>query len=730
MVCYERSDRVRSIANTSPHSGGLRDEPGDNLYSHAKTEAQTMQDRNYEFQELAEAFIRDYHKDDVAQLAQKYPKDQKSIEVDWRELHSFDPDFALDYLDSPDELHPYLEDAVRTLDIPIDQKLPDAHVRVGNLLETEEYYPTTFSPTTHASNYRTIVGDVLVTTDVYAKLKDAAFECQRCGTLTRIPQTGEELQEPHECQGCERQGPFQINYEQSEFVDGETIQLQTPPEVTNGTGSALQVFVEDDITGQVEMGDRIAVSGVVHLNQKGNQRQMKAEFEPYVDGHHIEIREATSADIDVDQETKQKVQDLANGEYGDPLTIAAKSLHPGVHGHLTEKKALILAIVGGATNTPDIRGKFHVLFIGDPATAKSELVGRVDDIAVRSVPISSKQSSTAGITTTATQGEFSDGRWTLSPGAFVKANEGVVPIEELDDMPPEDRSAMLEPMANQQIHVSKAGINATLSTKTAVIAGANPEQGRFDTYQPLDEQFGFESNLISRFDLVYTFVDKPDEEDDRDVADHMSLYRDGKIREANGHDVPESEKEIIDKPVDDDTLRYWLAIANQRPDPVYESHEVREKLRDSFVNLRGANGYGEDAEVPVTFRKFPAVERVARAHAKLEDSDTIKERHAEQAMAMVGKSMQDYQTDEDGKLDADIAETGKSQSQKSRRQEVIATIKDITEDEDGAKVSNVIGELSDTYSKDRLERDIDKLFEEGEAVEPQTGFIRYMGKYA
>lgn len=688
-----------------------------------------MTDLNYEFQELAEQFIRDYHKENVAQLAKDYPKDRKSIDVDWRQLHRFDPDFALDFLQAPEKILEYLVEAVRTLGIPIDQKLPDAHVRVCNLLEEQEYYPTTFSPTDHASHYRTIVGDVLVTTDTYAKITDAAFECQRCGTLSRIPQSGEDFQEPHECNGCERQGPFQINYEQSEFVDGETLQLQTPPEVTNGTGSALQVFVEDDITGKVEMGDRIAVSGVVHLNQKGSKRQMKAEFEPYLTGHHIEIREASSADLDVDQETKEQVQALMDGEHGDPLTVAADSFQPSVHGHVLEKKALVLAIVGGATNTPDIRGKFHVLFIGDPATAKSELIGRVDEIAVRSVPVSSKGASTAGITTTATQGEFSDGRWTLSPGAFVKANEGIVPIEELDDMDPDDRSAMLEPMANQQIHVSKAGINATLSTKTAVCAAANPEQGRFDTYQDLDAQFGFESNLISRFDLVYTFVDTPEEDEDREVADHMSLYRDGKIREANGEEVPADQQEVIEKQVDDDTLRYWLAIANQQPDPVYESQEVRKALRDSFVNLRGSNGWGEDADVPVTFRKFPGVERVARAHAKLEGSDYIKEKHARQAMKMVGQSMQDYQTDKDGKLDADIAETGTSQTQKKRRNVIVETIKELSDGE-GATVQEVVDTLSGKYDKDRIEYDIEKLWEEGEAIEPETNHIRYIGNYS
>ncbi|WP_226021901.1 hypothetical protein [Halomicrobium salinisoli] len=82
--------------------------------------------------------------------------------------------------------------------------------------------------------------------------------------------------------------------------------------------------------------------------------------------------------------------------------------------------------------------------------------------------------------------------------------------------------------------------------------------------------------------------------------------------------------------------------------PVYADENVRKELRDSFVGLHGANGYNENAEMPVTFRKLPGVERIVRAHAKLEFSPTIEERHAQQAMELVGQSLQGYQKTEDG----------------------------------------------------------------------------------
>lgn len=676
-------------------------------------------------------FYRDYYREQLGQLAEHYPQEQRSLTIDYGDIYQFDPDVADDLRDrDPTQLLEYFEEALRQVELPVDVSLGQAHVRVRGLPEEYTHYPNGFSPTKEAGAYRAIRGDVLVATDTYSKVEVAAFECKRCGTMTRIPQSGD-WQDPHECQGCDRQGPFEINYEKSEFVDGETIQLQTPPEQSAGTGRTLQVFVEDDLTDQVEMGDRITVTGIVRLNQKSKGSKKMVEFEPYLEGCHIEIEETTQADLDIDPELRDRVEALADGAEGNPLAVAAESLHPKVHGHDTEKQALILAVIGGATNTPDIRGEFHVLFIGDPSTGKSELITRVNDIAVRSIAVSAQQSSSAGLTSTATQGEFSDGRWTLQPGAFVKANEGVVTIDELDDMDSDDRKSMLEPMANQQINVSKAGINATLSTQTTVVAAANPVHSRFDPYEPLAQQFGFESNLISRFDLVFTFCDTPDQDDDVAIADHMTQYRDAKIRRERGEDLSAEQAAKVDKPVDDDTLRAWLTMAKRHPDPVYESDAVRTQLRDSFVTLRGANGYEEDAEVPVTFRKLPGVERVARAHAKLEFSPVVTERHAEQAMAMVGQSMREYQRTEDGKLDADIAETGESKAQKDRRETIVDIITDVAEEyDDGAPVEIIIERAGDQdIPAKKVEHAIEKLKQNGEAVEPTTDHIRYIGRY-
>lgn|GEM_PF-5667310 len=103
----------------------------------------------------------------------------------------------------------------------------------------------------------------------------------------------------------------------------------------------------------------------------------------------------------------------------------------------------------------------------------------------------------------------------------MKAHKGAVCIDDLDDMPVDVRAAMLDPMSKQRISVNKWGINATLRTETAVVAAGNPKYGRVDPYEPVQDQFDFGSNFLSRFDLVFTLADQPDPDRDSTIIQHI-----------------------------------------------------------------------------------------------------------------------------------------------------------------------------------------------------------------
>jgi replicative DNA helicase Mcm len=689
---------------------------------------------DHDLVDTIQTFLADYYREDIGTLVQHYPREQRSLAVDYQDLFRFDPDLADDLRAKPEQVRPYLEEALARHETPVDISLDDAHVRVHNLPENDTYYPGEFSPSAHEGALRTVRGEVAKVTDVYARLQQAEFECQRCGSVTSIPQPSGGYQDPHECAGCERQGPFEIDFEASEFVDAQKLRIQTPPEHAQGDGQDIDVFVEDDLAGEVTAGDRVTVTGVVQLEQQSRGNTATAKFEPYLDGQHIGVEQTDAEDLSLTPDQREHIEELARGDHGDPLTLAAKSYAPKIHGHEAVKKALVLALVGGARTTYPTgdfdRGEFHVLLVGDPSTAKSNLVNRAEEVGWRAVGVSGTGATVAGVTATAVQDDFGDGSWTLDAGAAVKAHRGVLAVDELDDMPQEVRAALLEPMSKQTIHITKGGINTHLQTRAAVVAAANPEQGRFDPYEPLIEQFGFSSTLLSRFDLVFTFRDEPDESEDADIAQHILSARDSAKRHERGLDI--ADDAVDPEPaVDHETLRAWIALAKRQPKPVFASDDIEASISDSWTTLRGLNDYDVNEPVPVTFRTLEGVVRVAEAAAKFEFSETIDERHVEIATELVGQSMQDIGRDAEGRFDADVHETGRSKSQKDRKNALVEVLESAHQKHEySVPQEEVIETMAEAgYEPRRVEDDIQSLLDLGEAVEPQAGRIRYIGRF-
>jgi len=324
--------------------------------------------------ELVEEFerlFRDYYDDDIKELARGYPNERKSLYLDWSDLYRFDPDLAEDYRSQPEQLQEYAEEALRLYDLPIDVKLGQAHVRIHGLPETTDIRAIR---SRHVNTLVSVSGIVRKATDVQPKIQQAAFECQRCGTLTHIPQSGGDFQEPHECQGCERQGPFQINFDQSEFVDAQKLRVQESPEGLRGgeTPQALDVHIEDDVTGEVTPGDHVSVTGVLRLEQQGNQQEKSPLFDVYMQGMSVEIDDEQFEDMEITDADKQEIVELSTEP--DIHDKMVGSIAPSIYGYDQEKLAMVLQLFSGVTkHLPDesrIRGDLHMLLIGDPGTGK------------------------------------------------------------------------------------------------------------------------------------------------------------------------------------------------------------------------------------------------------------------------------------------------------------------------------------------------------------------------
>ncbi len=401
-----------------------------------------------------EEFYRSYYRNEIAELAQKYPNEQKSLYIDWQDLYRFDSDLADDFRNKPDQLREYAEEALRLYDLPVDVSLGQAHVRVRNLPEKTDIRGIRSD---HRGMLISVQGIIRKATDVRPKITTAAFECQRCGTLTRIPQEGGDFQEPHECQGCERQGPFRINYDQSEFIDAQKLRVQESPEGLRGgeTPQNIDVNIEDDVTGEVTPGDHVTATGILKLEQQGNDREKSAMFDVYMEGLTIDIEDEQFEEMEITDEDKKEIVELSNQDNIYEEMVGA--IAPSIYGYENEKKAMAFQLFSGVTKfLPDgsrTRGDVHILLVGDPGTGKSALLQYIKEIAPRSVYTSGKGSSSAGLTAAAVRDDFGEGQqWTLEAGALVLADQGIAAIDELDKMRSEDQSAMHEALEQQSYH--------------------------------------------------------------------------------------------------------------------------------------------------------------------------------------------------------------------------------------------------------------------------------------
>ena len=193
-------------------------------------------------------FLRSYYREDIGQLAQYYPKEQKSLHVNYSDVYRFDPDIAQDLKDNPETFLDYFEEALRLFDLPVNVDFSDAHVRVHNLPGEDVYDVEEVTRNENIGSLLGVHGQVQKVSEVKLRVEKASFECQRCGSLSQIPQTGDQLQTPHECQGCELQGPFRLRESQSSWIDHQLARIQQPPERTKGgEGGTIDVHLADDL---------------------------------------------------------------------------------------------------------------------------------------------------------------------------------------------------------------------------------------------------------------------------------------------------------------------------------------------------------------------------------------------------------------------------------------------------------------------------------------------------
>ncbi len=678
----------------------------------------------------------------ILAIHDKFPE-ERSLEVPFSAIDGADTALADLLLERPDEVITAGIRAMREL-LPVAGPEADSfRLRVIGL-----------PPTAHRSirairesdlnHLLAIDGIVRRVTEVRPQIRDAVFQCVACRTEFHEPQDEGSLvfREPLECPesqgGCGKpigRTRFRLIAEKSTYVDAQRIELQEHPEsLRHGAHpQGISVLLTEDLAGQVLPGNRVVLNGVLKSFQRASAARggivRNTTFDIMVLGNSIESKTVEFEEIDISPEDVEVIESFR----GDPTVVdkIVLSLAPTIKGMEEEKEAIALQMFGGVEKVHSdgirVRGDIHILIVGDPGVAKSQLLRYVAEVAPRGLYTSGKGATAAGLTAAVVKDDFAGGRWVLEAGMLVLSDGGMAVIDELDKMNPEDRSAMHEVLESGQVSIAKAGITSTLNARCPVLAAANPKWGRFTPDRSIAEQIDLPPTLLSRFDAIFSIKDVPDQARDRRLASRiLASARDVEVSHLAGRPGLETQG----APFPPELLKKYIAYARRFIRPVLSAESLA-TLEDFYVRVR-KQGEEPNAPVPITARQLEALIRLSEAAARARLSSVVGVEDAQRAIHIMETYLSRVSMTEEGKIDIDLTVTGVSHSQRERQVALLHIMRQLQATHDGIFSMEQFREAVERANIDvaKAEALLQSMRNQGEIIEPrpnQLQLVRFDG---
>ncbi|KAJ5965760.1 Nucleic acid-binding OB-fold, partial [Penicillium waksmanii] len=521
-----------------------------------------------------------------------------------------------------------------------------------------------------------VSGVVTRRTGVFPQLKYVMFLCSKCGvTLGPFQQEASAEVKISFCQNCQSRGPFTVNTEKTVYRNYQKLTLQeSPGSVPAGRlPRQREVVLLADLIDLAKPGDEIEITGIYRNSYDAslNNKNGFPVFATIIEANHVVKSHDQLAGFNMTEEDEREIRNLSRDP--DIVDKIIRSMAPSIYGHSDVKTAVALSLFGGvskqAQGKMNIRGDINVLLLGDPGTAKSQVLKFVEKTAHRAVFATGQGASAVGLTASVRRDPLTS-EWTLEGGALVLADRGTCLIDEFDKMNDQDRTSIHEAMEQQTISISKAGIVTTLQARCSVLAAANPNGGRYNSTKPLAQNVDLTEPILSRFDIMCVVRDLVEPTEDERLAnfvieshhranparplrndagdpvdaDNNRIDSEGYRIDRDGRRLPLTQEETAKRTAEQkrsdeekegeipqELLRKYILYARERCHPkLYQIDQ--DKIARLFADMRRESL--ATGAYPITVRHLEAIMRIAEAFCKMRLSEYCSSVDIDRAIAV------------------------------------------------------------------------------------------------